>query len=129
MDYLQQKQLLLRSILENTQGQTKVIEDEDMEALGELISQRQEMMSQIDALDKKAGNDAYEITSEQEALIKDLLGEIIIVDKTNQSLMKKELDSAQAELLKIRIGRQQGEHYGVEYGLYKEEGVFFDTKE
>lgn len=129
MDYLQEKELLLGSILENTQAQTKLIEDENMDALEELISKRQTLMNQVDVLDQEAGDLVDEMTSKQAAPLKSLLSQIMTIDHANQSLMKKELEHVQGELLKIRVGRKQGEHYGTEYGLYKEEGVFFDTKE
>ena len=129
MDYLKQKQLLLNSILENTQAQTKLIEDDNMEALEELIDERQTMMKQVDELDGQFGNTAGEGTPKQAELIKDILGQIIAIDNANQSFMKNELGNVKSELLKIRIGRQQGENYGPEYGTYREEGIFFDTKE
>lgn len=122
MDYLEQKQLLIKAILENTQAQTKAIHDDNMDALEELIGQRQEIMAQVDKLDKESG-------FKQSEPIKALLSQIITIDNANQSLMNKELGNVQDELLKIRTGRKQGEHYGTEYGLYKEEGIFFDTKE
>lgn len=122
MEYLQQKQALLESILENTQAQTKAVEDDDMALLEELINKRQETINQVNQLDKASG-------FKQSEAIKALLSQIITIDNTNQSLMNKELANVKADLLKIRTGRKQGQHYGDEYGLYKEEGVFFDTKE
>ena len=122
VDYLQQKEVLVKSILENTQAQTKAIEDDEMDLLESLISKRQEIMAQVDQLDKESG-------FEQSEPIKALLGQIIAIDNANQVLMNKELGNVKGDLLKIRTGRKQGEHYGDEYGLYKEEGVFFDTKE
>lgn len=129
MDYLHQKQLLLDLILENTQAQTKVIEDDDMDTLELLISKRQTMMNQVDDLDTDASMATSDIAPQQAEPIKSLLNQIMMIDKTNQSLMRKELKNVQGELLKIRTGRQQEERYGTEYGTYKEEGVFFDTKE
>ena len=128
MDYLQEKQVFLQAILSNTQAQTKAIEADDIDGLEALITKRQEIMVQVDVLDKQAGPGGLANT-DQQASNKDLLAQIIKIDKANQSLMNKELGNVQDELLKIRTGRKQGQHYGAEYGLYKEEGVFFDTKE
>ena len=129
MNYLEQKQALLQSILTNTQAQTKAIEADDMDQLERLITRRQDIMTQVDLLDKQAGPSGPVNTSQQQAASKDLLAQIIKIDNANQSLMNKELGNVQDELLKIRTGRKQGQHYGNQYGLYKEEGVFFDTKE
>lgn len=120
VDYLRDKKALLGLILENTQAQTRVIEEDDMDALEGLILKRQEMMDQVDNLDQKAGK----VISDKEILKK-----IMDTDQANQSLMKKEMAHVQGKLRKIRTGRRQEERYGIGYGLYKEEGVFFDTKE
>lgn len=122
MNYLEQKQVLLESMLENTQAQTTAIKEDEVDTLENLIAARQKIMAQIDELDTESG-----LEQSQEA--KALLSQIITIDNTNQSLMNKELGNVKDELLRIRTGRKQGEHYGTEYGLYKEEGVFFDTKE
>ena len=124
MNGLEQKELLLKLILENTQAQTHAIKDDKLEALETLITQREEVMSQVDELDKKMA-----ITTSKGS--KELLKQIITVDNSNQGLMKKglqdvgkEVDLVKKELRKLRIGRQQGASYGEEYGIYREEGVF-----
>lgn len=129
MDYLHQKQLLLDKILENTQMQTRAIEDDKLEDLEALITQREGLMKQVDKLDQKVATMTPKISNEPTGPIKELLSQIINIDNANQSRMKQELDNVKQELRKIRIGKQQGENYGPEYGSYKEEGIFFDTKE
>ena len=129
MDYLEQKQLLLNSILLNTKSQTDAIENDDIDTLELLIAKRQEMMLEVDKLDASMADQVAEITSSQAQKLKETLKEIITIDNNNKSLMKRELSDIKGELLKIRMGRQREEHYGTEYGTYKEEGIFFDTKE
>ncbi len=122
VDNLEQKQVLLQAILENTQAQTKAIEEDKMDLLEGLIAKRQEIMGQVDRLDEISG-------FKQSDPMKALLSQIMTLDNANQALMNNELGSVKGDLLKIRTGIKQGEHYKDEYGLYKEEGVFFDTKE
>ena len=129
MDYLNKKQLLLRSILDNTQAQTKLIKEGHVDALEALIGQRAAIMAQVDELDEEAREAVGKIPSEEMEPIKNLLSHIITIDNDNQSLMKKEVVHIQGELRKIRAGRQQEQHYGTEYGVHREEGIFFDTKE
>ena len=129
MDYLNQKQLLLDSILENTQAQTSAIKEDKLEYLEILITQREGLMKQVDELDLKAAAITPEASKGPTGSIKDLLAKIIHIDNANQSLMNNALSNVKTELRKIRVGRHQGEHYGVEYGDYREEGIFFDTKE
>lgn len=129
MDYYNEKEVLLGSILENTQAQTNLIKEDDADGLEALISQRATMMDQVDVLDKQANMPMSQMPPEQSKSIKNILGQIITIDNANQALMNKELTNVKDDLLKIRTGKKQGEHYGSEYGLYKEEGVFFDTKE
>ena len=129
MDYVYQKQLLLGSILENTQAQTRAIEDDKLEVLETLITQREGIMKQVDELDQKMDTITPQISEESTGPIKNLLAKIITIDNANQSRMKQELGNVQTELRKIRAGRQREEHYGTQYGIYKEEGIFFDTKE
>ena len=129
MENLQEKLILLDSILQNTQEQTKAIVSDDMDTLGVLINQREAMMLKVDELDIGITDTAEEVTPEQADLVKSLLSQIITIDNTNQSTMQNELGDIQRELCRIRAGRKQEEHYSDEYGLYKEEGIFFDTKE
>ena len=129
MDYFNQKQKLLGAILENTQGQTQLIKADNPDALERLIGQRARMMAQVDALDQEARATGLELSSDHTEALKVVLGQIMAQDRANQSLMQKELAQVQGELRKIRMGRQQSQHYGAEYGIYKEEGIFFDTKE
>lgn len=129
MDYLEKKRVLLGSILENTQAQTKLIQEDDIDALEILIDERAIIMAQVDDLDQVVSALGIDASHEQKEPIKALLSQIITLDTANQTLMKKELVNIQGELHKIRTGRQQEEHYGTEYGIYKEEGVFFDTRE
>lgn len=129
MNYLKEKETLLGSMLANTQAQTRLIKEDDTDGLEDLITQRQEIMTQVDRLDQQAKEAGYEVDLAATGPVKEMLGQIIALDQTNQLLMKKEIASAQQALHKIRTGRQQEEHYGTEYGIYTEEGVFFDTKE
>lgn len=128
VNYINEKQLLLNAMLENTQAQTDAIEDHKIEVLEALITQREGIMKQVDELDQKADAITPEMSKELTGPIKDLLAQIITIDNANQSLMKQGLRDVKEELRKIRIGKQQGENYGPEYGSYKEEGIFFDTK-
>ena len=123
---------MLKLILDNTRAQTKAIKDDSLEELGKLIDKREKLMGQVDELDKRASIDGDSLDSS----IKDLLSNIIKIDSKNKSLIEAGLDDSElelnnikAELRKMREGRRQGENYGYEYGSYKEEGVFFDTKE
>ena len=125
VDYIVQKQSLLGNILENTKEQTRAIESDQIDDLEALIAKRGALMEQVDKLDQAMDVPTDGLTEG----IKDLLGEIITIDNANQSLMNQGLESVKMELRKVRIGRQQGENYGPEYGTYKEEGIFFDTKE
>lgn len=111
--------------MENTKEQSRAIEADQIDELESLIAKRGALMEQIDKLDQ-AAEEADAVINEG---IKILLSKIIAVDKANQSIMMKELDNVKAELRKVRVGRQQGENYGSEYGSYREEGIFFDTKE
>jgi len=134
---LHQKKLLLNSILENTQAQTRAIEGDELELLESLISQRQGLMSQVDELDQKMETITMPAVSKEEwGRLKDLLGRIITIDKANQDLMKKSVKSAgdevegiKEELRRMRERRRQEESYAPEYGSYREEGVFFDKRE
>ena len=129
MDDVYQKKLLLDSILENTQAQTRAIEEDELEALETLIARREDIMKQVDELDQKVATMTPEISKRVAGSIKELLSQIIAIDNVNQSRMKQEIGNVQTELRKIRAGRQQEERYGTEYGSYKEESIFFDTKE
>ena len=92
-------------------------------------------MQQVDEIDKKTGaqpNKPSKLTDS----IKELLGQIIAIDNTNKDLMKKdvedtkgEVEAVKAELRDIRQRMRQGESYVPEYGIYREEGVFFDKRE
>lgn len=136
MNYLYQKELLLNSMLENTQAQTQAIKDDKLELLETLITQREGIMAQVDELDQKMGTIAPETTAELTEPIKDLLRRIISIDDANQELMEtsvqdmeKDVAAVKEELRGIRERRRQDESYVPEYGTYKEEGVFFDTRE
>lgn len=122
MDYIAQKQLLLNQILENTQAQTSAIEGDEVEKLESLISQRGIIMEQVDELGQGQGD-------AEPGVIKELLRQIITIDNGNRLLMEKGLEDVKDELRKVRIGRQHEGGYGSDHGLYKEEGIFFDTKE
>lgn len=116
-------------MLDNTQAQTKAIEEGDMDGLASLMDKREEIMADVDQLDQKSSHIIPELTTDQKQAMKDLLGQMIALDQKNQAFISKESQSAQEELRRIRTGRKQEKNYGTEYGLYKEEGVFFDTKE
>lgn len=122
-DYVTQKQQLLDAILENTKAQSQAIEKDQPQTLEELIADRENLMQQVDSLDN-----SFEQKTLHQAF-KETLQEIITIDNANQVLVKQELDNVKDKLKEIRIGRQQEANYGVEYGTYKEEGIFFDTKE
>lgn len=136
MNDLHQKKLLLNSILENTQAQTRAIEEDELELLEDLISQRQGLMSQVDELDQKMEIAMPTMSKEAKGPLKDLLGRIITIDNANQDLMKKSVKDAGDEVEGIKEGlrqmrerRRQEESYAPEYGSYREEGVFFDKRE
>lgn len=119
-------------MLENTKAQTKAIEDDSLDELEKLINKREKIMGEVDELDRQASLDEVS----EDGSIKDLLAQIIEIDNKNKSLIESEFSDSEAELTslreelrKMREGRRQGENYGHEYGSYKEEGVFFDTKE
>ncbi len=122
MEVSKQKEALMGQILENTHAQTQAIKRDQLDKLANLIEERSRLMKQVDALTSKLAESTGKSTDQ-------VLTEIIAVDQANQALMKKEFEQVKKELRKIRIGKQQGVNYGEEYGLYKEEGVFFDTKE
>lgn len=128
MDYIEQKQLLLTKILQNTQTQTYAIENEDLQTLDTLINQRDSLIQQVDNLDRAMASTVSNISKGDFQPIKDLLTQIIQIDNANQALMNKEFEHIKSELRKIRIGKQQEQNYRNEYGIYREEGVFFDTK-
>ena len=93
-------------------------------------------MGQVDRLDNQKIREDSNLPKEVPDSIKQILEQIIEIDNKNRALIKAELDESElelnnikAELRKMREGRRQGENYGYEYGSYKEEGVFFDTKE
>lgn len=117
MEHMEKREFLLREILQNTKSQSKAIEEDNLEVLATLIDQRDSLMQQVDNLP------VYKSES-----IKEILSEIVNIDNTNQALMNKEFEHIKSELRKIRIGKQQEQNYRNEYGTYREEGVFFDTK-
>ena len=88
MDDVYQKKLLLDSILENTQAQTRAIEEDELEALETLIARREDIMKQVDELDQKVATMTPEISKRVAGSIKELLSQIIAIDNVNQSRMK-----------------------------------------
>ncbi|HHX62573.1 MAG TPA: hypothetical protein GX707_17950 [Epulopiscium sp.] len=136
MNYLDQKKLLLNSILENTKAQTRAIEDDNLERLETLITQREGIMAQVDELEQRVAATTPETIKELTEPIRELLREIIKIDDSNQELMGKsvrdmeeDVAAVKGELRDIRERRRQEENYVPEYGTYREEGVFFDTRE
>ncbi|HHX61134.1 MAG TPA: hypothetical protein GX707_10545 [Epulopiscium sp.] len=136
MDELHQKQQLLNLILENTQAQTGAIEEDELELLESLISQREGIMRQVDELDLKADTISPKTSEELTGPIKDLLRRIILIDDANQELldkgvqdMEEDVAVVKEQLRDIRERRRQEESYVPEYGTYREEGVFFDKRE
>lgn len=136
MDELHQKQQLLNLILENTQAQTGAIEEDELELLESLISQREGIMRQVDELDLKADTVSSKTSEELTGPIKDLLRRIILIDDANQELldkgvqdMEEDVAVVKEQLRDIRERRRQEESYVPEYGTYREEGVFFDKRE
>jgi len=133
---LHQKELLLKSILENTRAQTQAIEDDELELLETLITRREGIIRQVDKLDQEMARTTPGTSKEPTGPIKELLRQIITIDDANQELMEKsvqdmgkEVEAVKEELRTIRERRRQGESYVPEYGDYREEGVFFDTRE
>lgn len=136
MNDIHQKELLLRSILKNTQEQTKAIKDDQLEDAEKLISQRHDMMQQVDKLDQKIKAAGTKTLKDLAKSMADILAQTISTDGGNQKLIQKNLDNmgkdisdVKEELRNMRQRKKQSENYLEEYGLHKEEGIFFDKKE
>lgn len=115
------KRELLLEILELTKLQSKALKDDKIDEFELLLKKRQEIMDQIDRL-----HQVDPLLREEKNI--DILDELCLIDKENRVEFDKQLDEAKQKIREARQMKKRDDIYSNPYGLYREEGVFFDKK-
>lgn len=122
------KQQLIERLLELTKQQSKALQEENIEAFGNLLNARQEIMDQITALEA-----AHPEVKEEKC--EELVKELIALDAQNATEYKRQFEEVKQKLQDTRgqiSQMRQRQHvsniYNNPYDLSQEEGIFFDKK-
>lgn len=115
------KRELLLKILELTKLQAELLKEEKMEEFKNILEDRQVIMSQIDDLHKKYP----ELKLERH---EDILKQLCIIEDENKKEFNRQLEKAKQKLREVRQMKKREDVYSNPYGMYREEGIFFDKK-
>ena len=122
------KQQLIEKLLELTKEQSKALQEENIEAFGELLNTRQQVMDSITELEATHP----EIKQEKH---QELVKELIALDAQNVTEYKRQfeevkqkLQDTRREISQMRQRQQVSSVYNNPYDLSQEEGIFFDKK-
>lgn len=146
IDISRKKLELLNSMLEVTQEQKKSIDEENMEKVELFINTKDRLMEDVDKLDvefltkfsqiKKKNNvdDIDELDVERYPKLKDLkevvkdisstLMAISMLDKENNAVMRKKLESVKSNLRKVKKGQKAYKGYNKTI----DNNIFIDEK-
>ncbi len=115
------KEKLIQALLQLTYAQKKALEQDEIEEFERLLQQRENLMSQLKALDEREN---LEWSEEEQQLIK-VLQE---ADKVNSQLFYQQMEEAKIEIGKIRNQRKITNVYNHPYSTATEEGMFIDKR-
>ncbi len=112
---------LIQALLQLTLAQKQALEEDKIEEFEKLLQQREELISQLKALNEK---ESLEWSAEEQQIIKVLQQ----TDEANSKLFFKEMAEAKNEIGKIRNQRKVTHLYNHPYSAAREEGIFFDKR-
>lgn len=115
------KRELLLKILELTKLQAEILKEEKIEEFESILQDRQIVMDQIDALHERCP----ELKSDRH---EDILQELRITEDENKKEFNRQLEEAKEKLKEVRQMKKREDVYSNPYGMYREEGLFFDKK-
>lgn len=115
------KMALLLRVLEITKLQGSALRSEDIDKWSELLGERQNDIDELEAINK--GNKTVYSTEERQ-----LLEQIIEIDKLNRQEFDRQYEEVQQNLKKIRSQKKVGNVYSNPYDISQEEGIFFDKR-
>lgn len=143
------KLFLLKQLSVLTQQQSKNIDSEEAAKLNEIIQQKQNIMKQVDVLDKDflgkydllrgsvmletmeglqpSEKDKMKVLQDKIQAIYTLTDKIQKLDGANVEKLKKNLKSVQAELDKVRVGKKVMQSYT--YQKAETVSIFVDEKQ
>ncbi len=141
-----EKKKLLAKILEYTNTQTTIIENDNMEELDHILMEKEKIMEEIDVLDKEflslydliktvEGIESLEkidknkytnIKALKEAVndINTILTDISIIDRKNTAKMKSSIDKIKSDLKQVKEGKKAYKGYNYE----STESILIDEK-
>lgn len=141
-----EKKNLLAKILEYTNTQTAIIENDNMEELDHILMEKEKIMEEIDVLDKEflslydliktvEGIESLEkidknkytnIKALKEAVndINTILTDISIIDRKNTAKMKSSIDKIKSDLKQVKEGKKAYKGYNYE----STESILIDEK-
>lgn len=122
------KQQLIKELLELTKQQSVALQEENIEAFGGLLQQRQviiDRMIELESLYPKLKLEKDEV----------LLKELVELDARNNAEYKRQfeevrsrLEETRKEISQMRKRQQVSNIYSNPYDFSQEEGIFFDKK-
>lgn len=110
-----------KQLLEITQKQTLALENEDVELMRKLITEKQEILDVINRLN-------WEEKSSLDDEEKMILIEIQELDMKNNIEFKAQIQYAKGEVRKINILNKREEYYSNQYGSLVESNFFIEGK-
>lgn len=116
-----QRVILIQELIKLTNMQSDALEEEDVETFISLLDDREAVLAEIKALDKK---EPHEKTLEEEQLIADL----IALDNKNRLEFERQRNEVKNKLKEIRMMRQRENNYSNPYNVAREEGILFDKR-
>lgn len=115
------RQTYLKQLLDNTKEQKYLLEIEDMDGFGKLVEEKQLVLDKIEVYNKQHQES---LTQSERSLIE----EIQKVDAENCKKFESQFEQVKQKLRDIRHSKVGNNTYNTPYGVWQEEGIFFDKK-
>lgn len=135
IDLSMRKKQYLMELLDLTQKQGTIIEEEKLDELDKILKEKDKVMEKVDELDsqflsifnqikdeekiddfEKLPVEKYENVKELKAVIgeiNNILNSLSILDKNNIAKMKAKVEETQAQLKNIRMAKKANKGYGL----------------
>ena len=111
----------LKQLLDYTKEQKELLEKEDFEGFGKMMEKKQVV---IDAINTYNNEHSEPITDDEMAMLE----YIKELDAENNQEFHRQYEEVKLKIRQIRQSKMGNNSYTNPYGVWREEGVFFDRK-
>lgn len=115
------REMYLKQLLDYTSQQQVVLEAENIDAFGKLVEKKQIVFNKLEVYNNEHQD---ELNLSERSLVE----AIQEVDVNNRKVFEVQFEEVKQKLRGIRRSKVGSNSYNEPYGVWQEEGIFFDKK-